>query len=118
MDRLDESDEYLHQTLNSHFKLILNYIETLSNFSLSKNLDFDYLEGSLRSLIMKPSTSIFLISIIILLFFSQTFDFWLHFFYKFVTKHLRSNFNGGHLKNVIYELKANEVGIYAIQGRR
>lgn len=121
---MDESEEYLHQTLSSHFKLILSYFETISNLSLSKNFDLDYLEGSIRSLIMKPSTSIFLISIIILLFFSQTFDFWLNIFhdklpFKLMTRNfLRSGLSSGHLKNVIYELKANQVGVYAIQGRR
>lgn len=118
---MDESDEYLHQTISSHFRIILSYIETLSSLSFAQNLDLEYLESSIMNLVMKPSTSIFLVSIILLLFFTQTFDFWLAFYnrlpFKSITRNLRSGLGGSHFKNVIYELKANQVGIYAIQGR-
>ena len=120
-DKMDESDEYLHQTISSHFRIIVNYIETLTSLSFAQNLDFEYLESSIMNLVMKPATSIFLVSLIILLFFTQTFDFWLNIFYnrlpfKSITRNLRSGLSGNHFKNVIYELKANQVGIYAIQG--
>lgn len=121
--KMDESEEYLHQTISSHFKIIFSYFDSLANLSLNKNFDLEYLESSIMNFIMKPSTSIFLVSLIILLFFSHTFDFWLNVFYnklpfKSFTRNLRSSFGAGNLKNVIYELRANQVGIYAIQGRR
>lgn len=120
-DKMDESDEYLHQTISSHFQIIVNYIETLTSLSFAQNFDLEYLESSIMNLVCKPSTSIFLVSIIILLFFTQTFDFWLNIFYnrlpfKSITRNLRSGLGGSHLKNVIYELKANQLGVYAIQG--
>lgn len=125
MDKLDQSEsEYLHQTIISHFKIIFNYFEAIFNFnnyssgSLSQNLDY------IENLIMNPSTFFILITIFLLLIFSQTIDFWLNIFFnklpfKLITKHfLKTSFNQVHLKNIVYELKANQVGIYALQGRR